>query len=326
MKKLFILMAVFLLAIPFIAAEDCDTLSDLAEDNLNARYKYYYYRAEIRAVSMDAVIDLYQENEIDTTELEQIKADFIALYEVAEEAADYGETAEFNDYVQDGIDLIASFKERARAESVDGVLAAISSALADKESYLNDLREEAVDAKKEVYLKVFDARVCHHQKIIDRWRERGVDVDDLVLDMNAIEAKRDPLVEKIEEADASCDVPFIICTTSEADELTEYHREINNDFRELNIKFKDFIVKGLVQAAIDLQKTNLDWQRLRLNALEIKGIDITSLEAIYNDAKLLNKEAQAALDNDDIDAAKDKFNEAKTEITNLKQGILEALQ
>ena len=253
MKKLFVLLALFLLSVPFIAAqeEDCLTRQDLASEVLGSRYMFLHFRAEHRRISMDAVIDKFDENSIDSSELKAIKDDFVALYDTAKSAADSGDKTAFEDAIMEGKDLIADFKEKTKAQNTTGLKLreAIKTALDENKDYLKGLHNDAVNSKIELYLKIFDARACHHQNVIDRLSGKGVDTAELQSDLDAIDAKKDDLSAKIDAAEAACEVPIVACTTPEATAVKDLHKEINDDFMALNEKIKETIKSELEERA-----------------------------------------------------------------------------
>ncbi len=258
-KYLFVLAVLFLFFVPAVAAEtECSTRADLVSEILETRYAFMYYRAENRRIAMDAVIEEFSSNGIDTSELAVIKDDFTALYDTAKTAADAGDKSAFNDAVKDGKDLVSQFKEKAREQKANltGLREAIKAKLDENKEYLDGLHDDAVASKKTLYLKIFDGRVCHHQNVIDRISARNVDVSELQADLDAIKAKRDELSAKIDAAEAACDTPLVACTAAEADELRELHRQINDDFIALNAKIRE-IVKTKIGEAREAIKARL---------------------------------------------------------------------
>ena len=244
MKKLFLFLALFLLAVPFIAAqEDCPTRQDLASEVLGSRYMFLHYRAEHRRIGMDAVIDKFDEANIDSSDLKTIKDNFVALYDTAKSAADSRDKAAFESAVKEGKDLIVDLKEKTRAQNITGLKLreAIKTALDENKDYLKGLHNDAVNSKIELYLKIFDARACHHQNVIDRLSGKGVDTAELQSDLDAINAKKDDLSSKIDAAEEACEVPIVACTAPEATAVKALHKEINDGFKALNEKIKETV-------------------------------------------------------------------------------------
>jgi len=257
MRKLFFVLAAFLLIMPVVlAANDCDTKTSLASEILNTRYLFLKYRAEERRISMDAVIAKFDENNLDSTELKSIEDDFKALYDKAKSAADAADRQAFDDTVKEGKDIIKSFKDTVHEQNITGLglPQAIKAELDKNKDYLQGLHDDAVASKKNTYLKIFDARICHHQNAIDKLSEKNVDVTELQSDLDAIEAKRDDLSSKIDSAEASCDVPINACTTAEADAVVALHREIEDDFRALNAKILETIKQKISEIRSKLGK------------------------------------------------------------------------
>lgn len=239
MKKLFLVLALFLLALPIVVAQsECDTKTSLVSEILGTRYLFLKYRAEERRIAMDAVIAKFDESSFDTSELTAIKEDFVALYDTAKAAADAGDKKGLEDAVKQGKDLVGEFKDKVRAQNTTGLNLpqAIKVALEENKDYLDGLHNDAVTSKKDTYLKIFDGRVCHHQRAIDKLSGRNVEVTELQSELDAISAERDDLSSKIDAAEESCDVPIAACTTAEADAAIALHREIEDDFRALNAK------------------------------------------------------------------------------------------
>lgn len=252
MKKLFLFLALFLLAVPFIAAEtQCQTKQDLTSEILSAKYLFYKYRAENRRVGMDAVIAAFDSKSLDSSELKTIKDSFVALYDAAKSAADSGDRTAFENAVNQGKSLIADFKEKTKAQNITGLKLreAIKTALDENKDYLKGLHTDAVNSKVDLYMKIFDGRVCHHQNVIDRLSAKDVDTSELQSDLDAIEAKKDELSSKIDAAEAACEVPIVACTTPEATAVKDLHKEINGDFMALNEKIKEAVKARLSEAA-----------------------------------------------------------------------------
>ena len=139
---------------PVLLAEyDSEKLSD---DVLYARYLTYHQRKEAALIAMDAIIDLYREKGLNTTELTNLKVKLVDLDSQAKQAAKTMNRDQFYAAVEQSRETIRSFRELVKESGVEGQWDVAKSSIQENKEYLKGLRSETSETKKGIYLDVIE--------------------------------------------------------------------------------------------------------------------------------------------------------------------------
>ena len=135
-------------AFPVILAETQERSEKLADDVLYSRYMTFHQKSEVAIIAMDAIIDFYKENGIDTSELTDLKVKLTDLNSQAKIAAEATNRDEFYNIVKESRETIKSFRDIAKDKDVEGQSEALNSAIQENKDYLTGLRDETSGVKK----------------------------------------------------------------------------------------------------------------------------------------------------------------------------------
>lgn len=206
---------IFLIAIsafPIILSEK----QSLREDVLYSRYMAYHQRKEAIVIAMDAIIDLYIQKGIQTTDLTNLKVKLNNLDSQAKIAAESNKRDEFYRIIEESRETIKSFMDITKEKEVKGQKESVKTALKENKEYLKGLRQETAVAKKGTYLKTVDNGLEKLQQISLKLEEKGVDVSE-------INAK----IDEIYDSRAK------ISNQSDMHDIKEFHQSAKEDIKQL---------------------------------------------------------------------------------------------
>lgn len=211
-------------AFPVILAETQERSEKLADDVLYSRYMTFHQKSEVAIIAMDAIIDFYKENGIDTIELTDLKVKLTDLNSQAKIAAEATNRDEFYNIVQKSRETIKSFRDIAKDKDVEGQSEALKSAIQENKDYLTGLRDETSGVKKGIYLKTIDNRLEKLEQISNRLEEKGVDVAEINSKIDEISNNRAQISEE-----------------SDREALKEFHQGAKEDAKEIRELIKEAI-------------------------------------------------------------------------------------
>lgn len=227
--SIFAVSLLLISAFPVILAETQEDSEKLADDVLYSRYMNFHQKSEVAIIAMDAIIDLYKENGINTSELTDLKVKLIDLNSQAKKAAEATNRDEFYNIVEESRETIKSFRDIVKESDVEGQTEAIKSAIQENKDYLTGLRDETSDVKKGIYLKAIDNRLEKLEQISNRLEEKGADVTEINDKINEISNNR---AEISEESDREALKAFHQNAKEDAKELRELIKEAINEIKE----------------------------------------------------------------------------------------------
>lgn len=216
--------------VPVILSETQEDSDKLADDLLYSRYLTFHQRKELAIVSMDAIIDLYKENGISTADLTTLKTKLNYIDTDAKNAAETMNRDEFYSLIEESREVIKSFRELVKENDIEGKSEAVKGAVQDNKEYLNGLRAETIEVKKDIYLRVIDNRLEKLEQISNRLEVKGADVTEIN--------------EKIDEISSN---RSNISKDSDIDALKEFHQNAKEDAGEIRELIKEAI-KGLKES------------------------------------------------------------------------------
>lgn len=216
-------------AIPVILAETQEESEKLADDVLYSRYMTSHQKSEMAIIAMDAIIDLYKENGINTSELTDLKVKLTGLDSQAKKAAEAINRDEFYSIVEESRETIKSFRDIVKENDVQGQSEAVKSAIQENKDYLTGLRDETSDVKKGIYLKAIDNRLEKLEQISNRLEEKGADVTEINSKINEISDNRSNISG---ESDREALKTFHQSAKEDAKELRELIKEAINEIKE----------------------------------------------------------------------------------------------
>ena len=211
-------------AFPVILAETQERSEKLADDVLCSRYMTFHQKSEVAIIAMDAIIDFYKENGIDTSELTDLKVKLTDLNSQAKIAAEATNRDEFYNIVQKSRETIKSFRDIAKDKDVEGQSEAVKSAIQENKDYLTGLRDETSGVKKGIYLKTIDNRLEKLEQISNRLEEKGLDVAEINSKIDEISNNRAQISEE-----------------SDREALKEFHQSAKEDAKEIRELIKEAI-------------------------------------------------------------------------------------
>ncbi len=215
---------ILLLAISVFPVVLSEEKQNLGEDALYARYMSYHQRKETAVIAMDAIIELYNEKGISTTDLISLKIRLNDLDSKAKQAAENKKRDEFYDIVEESKETIKYFRDIAQEKEIEGQKEAVKTALEENKEYLAGLRAETSAVKKNVYLKVVDNRLETLGQISVRLEEKGADVTDINAKIDEIYSSRAKISDE-----------------SDRDTIKEFHQSAKEDVQQLREMIKKAI-------------------------------------------------------------------------------------
>ncbi|NMC59113.1 MAG: hypothetical protein GYA51_06995 [Candidatus Methanofastidiosa archaeon] len=218
------IIVISLLAIstfPVILSEE---IQNLGEDALYARYMTYHQRKETAVIAMDAIIKLYDEKGISTTELVSLKIKLNDLDSKAKIAAVNTKRDEFYSIIKESREVIKYFREITQEKEVEGQKDVVKAALEENKNYLLELRAETSTTKKGIYLKAVDNRLEKLEQISLRLEEKGADVSEINAKIDEISSSRAKISDE-----------------SDRDALKEFHQSAKEDVQQLREMIKKAI-------------------------------------------------------------------------------------
>ena len=210
--------------IPAILSETQEDSDKLADDVLYSRYLTFHQRKELAVVSMDAIIDLYKENGINTSELTNLKAKLTDIDADAKKAAETMNRDEFYSLIEESREVIKSFRDIVKENDLEGKGEAVKNALQENKEYVTGLKAETTEVKKDIYLRAIDNRLEKLEQISNRLEENGADVTEINEKIGEISRNR-----------------FNISKESDRDTLKEFHQNAKEDAEELRELIKEAI-------------------------------------------------------------------------------------
>lgn len=216
-------------AIPVILAETQEESEKLADDVLYSRYMTFHQKSEMAIITMDAIIDLYKENGINTSELTNLKVKLTGLDSQAKKAAETINRDEFYSIVEESRETIVSFRDIVKENDVEGQSEAVKSAIQENKDYLTGLRDETSDVKKGIYLKAIDNRLEKLEQISNRLEENGADVTEINSKIDEISDSRATISE---DSDWETLKSFYEDSKEDTKELRELIKEAINEIKE----------------------------------------------------------------------------------------------
>ena len=211
-------------AFPIILAETQEKPEKLADDVLYSRYMTFHQKSEVAIIAMDAIIDLYKENGINTSELNNLKVKLTGRNSQAKKAAEAINRDEFYNIVEESRKTIKSFRDIVKENDVEGQSEAVKSAIQENKDYLKGLLSETSTNKKGIYLKAIDNRLVKLEQISNRLGEKGVDVAEINANIDEISTNRAEISEQ-----------------SDLETLKEFHQSAKEDAKELRELIKEAI-------------------------------------------------------------------------------------
>ncbi|KYC49302.1 MAG: hypothetical protein AMQ22_01677 [Candidatus Methanofastidiosum methylothiophilum] len=211
-------------AFPVILAEAQERPEKLTDDVLYSRYMTFHQKSEVAIIAMDAIIDFYKENGIDTSELTGLKVKLEEFDGQAKIAAQEIKREEFYRIVEESRETIKSFRDIAKDKDVEGQSEAVKSAIQENKDYLTGLRDETSGVKKGIYLKAIDNRLEKLEQISNRLEEKGVDVAEINSKIDEISNNRAQISEE-----------------SDREALKEFHQGAKKDAKEIRELIKEAI-------------------------------------------------------------------------------------
>ena len=317
--KLFIFL-VFLLALfsVFVSAEECKEVGELKEDQLNTRYDFYYFRAEVLRLRMEAVI---AEIEGDTTTLESIKDDFVANYDVAKAAADSGDEDAFWLAVKDGTEYVKDFKEESNSSITNksAIIQALNETMQENEEYLTGVRQEAIDNQLAHRLDIYMQAVCYAKDFVDKKNITNATVDALILVM---ELAYDDVEELLTEASETCGLKRLAqCDELIANETLEAIEDFKNETKELRKTIKEamqVMKKAMIEARVQNitqgHQKFIDTAEGWIAQAEAAGLNTTEVEELLTLAIENFEAAQDAQDEGNTEEAKELLEKSRDNI------------
>ena len=209
-----------------LAANDSDNLSD---EVLYARYMTYQQRKEAAVIAMDAIINLYREKGLNTTELTNLKIKLVDLDAQAKQAAKTMDRDGFYAAVKKSRETIRSFRELTKESGFQGQWRVAKSAIQENKEYLKELRSETSETKKGIYLEAIDKSLEKLEQISNMLEEKGVDVTEINSKIDEISDDRAKLSN---DSDIETLREFHIDTKEGVKELRELIKEAIAEIRE----------------------------------------------------------------------------------------------
>jgi len=226
-NKVMSILAISLLlisAFPVILAETQEGSEKLADDVLYSRYMTFHQKSEMVIIAMDAIIDLYKENSINTSELTNLKVKLNELDAQAKIAAQEINRDEFYAVVEESRETIKSFRDIVKENDVEGQSEAVKTAIQGNKEYLTGLRNETSEVKKGIYFKAIDNRLEKLEQISNRLEEKGADVTEINEKIDEISDNRSKISEE-----------------SDREELKAFYQDSKEDAKELRELIKETI-------------------------------------------------------------------------------------
>lgn len=213
-------------AFPVILAETQERSEKLADDVLYSRYMTFHQKSEVAIIAMDAIIDFYKENGIDTSELTDLKVKLTDLNSQAKIAAETINRDEFYGIVEEGRETIKSFRDIVKESDVEGQSEAVKRAIQENKDYLKGLWNETSTNKKDIYLKAIDNRLEKIEQISNRLEAKGADVTEINDKIDEISGNRAKISEE-----------------SDRETLKAFHQSAKEDAKELRELIKEAIAE-----------------------------------------------------------------------------------
>jgi len=226
-NKVMSILAISLLlisAFPVILAETQEGSEKLADDVLYSRYMTFHQKSEMVIIAMDAIIDLYKENSINTSELTNLKVKLNELDAQAKIAAQEINRDEFYAVVEESRETIKSFRDIVKENDVEGQSEAVKTAIQGNKEYLTGLRNETSEVKKGIYFKAIDNRLEKLEQISSRLEEKGANVTEINEKIDEISDNRSNISEE-----------------SDREELKAFYQDAKEDAKELRELIKEAI-------------------------------------------------------------------------------------
>jgi len=226
-NKVMSILAISLLlisAFPVILAETQEGSEKLADDVLYSRYMTFHQKSEMVIIAMDAIIDLYKENSINTSELTNLKVKLNELDAQAKIAAQEINRDEFYAVVEESRETIKSFRDIVKENDVEGQSEAVKTAIQGNKEYLTGLRNETSEVKKGIYFKAIDNRLEKLEQISSRLEEKGANVTEINEKIDEISDNRSNISEE-----------------SDREELKAFYQDAKEDAKKLRELIKEAI-------------------------------------------------------------------------------------
>jgi len=184
----------------------------------------YHQRKETAVIAMDAIIKLYDEKGISTTELVSLKIKLNDLDSKAKIAAVNTKRDEFYSIIKESREVIKYFREITQEKEVEGQKDVVKAALEENKNYLLELRAETSTTKKGIHLKAVDNRLEKLEQISLRLEEKGADVSEINAKIDEISSSRAKISDE-----------------SDRDALKEFHQSAKEDVQQLREMIKKAI-------------------------------------------------------------------------------------
>lgn len=221
---IFVISLILVSAFPVILAETQEGSEKLADDMLYSRYMTFHQKSEMVIIAMDAIIDLYKENSINTSELTNLKVKLNELDAQAKIAAQEINRDEFYAVVEESRETIKSFRDIVSENDVEGQSESVKNAIQENKEYLTGLRNETSEVKKGIYFKAIDNRLEKLEQISNRLEEKGADVTEINAKIDEISNNRAKISEE-----------------SDREELKAFYQDAKEDAKELRELIKEAI-------------------------------------------------------------------------------------
>jgi len=328
--KLFVFL-VLLVSIfsAFVSAEQCTEAEELKADQLNTRYDFYYFRAEVLRLRMESVIS---EIEGDTTALESIKDDFVANYDVAKEAADAGDQDGFHEAVKTGQGYVIDFKKEANSSITNksAIIQALNETMQENEEYLEGIRQDAIDNQLSHRLDIYMQAVCHAKDFVDKKNITNETVNALI---TALEEGYDDVEALLTEASETCGLKRLAqCDDLIANETIDAIEDFKNETKELRKAIKSAmkvmmatIVQARVQNITKGYQQAIDSAEELIAKAEAAGLNVTEVEELLTLAVDNFEAAQEAQEAGETEEAKEFMEATKENLKEIKD-LLKSMQ
>jgi len=272
-----------------VMAGTCKTKDELVSDNLNVRYDFYYFRAEVLRERMEVVIE---NTDGDTSELEAIKDEFVGLYEDAKTAADAGDADGFEDVIDLGGDLVREFKQAANGtiSNRSEIVKELNETMQENQESFEALYQKALDDQLAHRLDVIDQSICNSEDFIAKKNISNESVDAALV---SLEAQGQEVEDALNSAYEACGLKRLaICEDASALaalDLMEDYREAAREFRQTVKEALKAQLQEKVQQKKGNQSTAAMAEKLNLKKGNNEGSDGSSSGS--NDESQENEES-----------------------------------
>lgn len=266
------------------AAALCSTQEMMTHEQLNAEQLFLIYRAEIRLVTMDAVIDALP----DDGTLQQIRDAFAFVMESLKEDTAIVDGDVLDERAVELDALTLRFRAAMGKSDLKPLRQSAQDALHAQEDRLTALRNQAFSGRKRLFLKQFDRTSCVYGEVIDGLDDASYNKAKLMRRLRSIADLRPKLEAAINDAHRACQsTPLFKCSRGDVEDLTNLQRMVQESFTYL----RDEIVNTGVtdRQRVALRALRADLENLAEDLEDIDGAD----ELRERAAELLERFANA---------------------------------